>query len=127
MRRAAKSSEHQEQAAVIRWWSYGSSRCGLPEFALMAIPNAAKRSYALANRMKMEGLRKGIPDLFLAVPSNLANAQRVYGLWIEMKKKPNKPSTEQIEVLSFLQDKGYFVQVCYSADEAIKAIKEYLK
>lgn len=118
--RQIRASEHDEQVAVCQWWAAAAPSYGLPEHSLLAIPNAARRSYALAAYMKAEGLRPGTPDLFLAVPHNGKG-----GLWIEMKRKPNKPSDEQIKMLDFL-DCGYATTVCYSADEAIKAIKRYL-
>ena len=87
----------------------------------MAIPNAAKRSYALARYLKAEGLRAGAPDMLLAVPH-----KGFGGLWIENKRGSNKPSNDQIKMIDFLEC-GYAVKVCYSADAAIKEIKEYLQ
>ena len=122
--RRSKSSEHQEQAAVIAWWRLACKGYGLPEFALFAIPNAAKRSYALASYLKAEGLRAGIPDLFLSLPRPLFLKS---GLFIEMKIHPNKPTAAQQEALLWLDRVGYTTVVCYSADQAIAAIKGYLK
>ena len=118
--RRIRSTEHDEQVAVCQWWAAACASYGLPERALLAIPNAARRSYALASYMKAEGLRAGTPDMLLAVPH-----RNLGGLWIEMKRKPNKPSDEQIEMIDFLEC-GYAVKVAYSADEAIDTIKEYL-
>jgi len=128
------ASEHQEQVAVIQWWALACKRYGLPEFALMAVPNAAKRSYALARYMKSEGLRSGVPDLFLAYPRRMVHQSAVSrhietpfcGLWIEMKRKPNKPSAEQNAIIGWLGLNTYMARVCYSAQEAIDAIKAYL-
>ena len=122
--RRSKSSEHQEQVAVIAWWRLACKGYSLPEFALFAIPNAAKRSYALASYLKAEGLRAGIPDLFLAVPRPTFPGA---GAFIEMKVLPNKPTAAQQEALSWLEKVGYATMVCYSADHAITAIKTYLK
>ena len=118
-----RTTEHAEQMAVCQWWRLACKTYKLPEFALFAIPNAAKRSMALAAYMKAEGLRSGIPDLFLA----MATATYCSGLFIEMKVKPNKPQPEQNKVIAYLRTEGYAVEVCYSADEAIAAIKEYLQ
>ena len=80
--------------------------------------------------MKAEGLRAGIPDLFLAKQladgSGEPDEWTIGGLFIEMKVKPNKPSPEQNRIIQYLDLQGYRVAVCYSADEAIKAIKDYL-
>ena len=126
--RRLKPSEHQEQAAVIGFWRLACKTYGLPEYVLFSIPNGAHlagdsrlRAIKMAN-LKKAGLRPGIPDLFLAVPKHVFP-----GLFVEMKVKPNKPSTEQAKVIADLKAASYVVSVCYSADEAIKTIKDYLK
>ena len=130
MRRAArvdaKSSEHDEQCAVVQWWASACNLYGLPPLALMAIPNAnklirlARNSYALAAYMRAEGLRPGALDLFLAVPHD-----GLGGLWIENKVGDNKPSETQQEMIGYLEC-GYEVRVCKGADQAIQTIKNYL-
>ncbi len=130
MRRAArvdaiapKLNEHGEQKLVCQWWR---EQCGIyriPEFALFAIVNAAKRSYKLASYCKAEGMRAGIPDLMLAVPRFDIDAG---GLFIEHKVKPNKASPEQLEVIDQFRRLGYHCIVSYSADESIRAIRGYL-
>ena len=122
-----KASEHDEQAAVVQWWAHACSAYGLPPYSLLAIPNAnkllrmAKNSYALSAYMRAEGLQPGALDLFLAVPNKEKG-----GLWLEMKIKPNKPTESQNQMIRYLEC-GYECKVCYSADEAIAAIKEWMK
>ena len=139
MPRARTATEHQEQCAVIAWWAHACKGYGLPEFALFAVPNGAHlagdargRAIKMAN-LKRTGLRPGVPDLFLAKPIN-ADIREGYGhastiasgLWIEMKRKPRKPSPEQEAVLLYLRQRGYHAVIAWSADEAIRAIKAYL-
>ena len=139
MRRAdsREPSEHDSQAAVCDWWRLACKGYGLPEFALMAVPNGAHlagdakgRAIKMAN-LKRTGLRPGVPDLFLAVPHLFhcldGTTAAIPGLWIEMKRRPNKPSPEQESVLLYLRQRGYHVCICYSAEEAIRAISAYLK
>ena len=135
-RRAARiePSEHQSQAAVIDWWRLACKGYGLPEFALMAIPNGGARHPAVGRKLKAEGVRAGIPDLFLAARRKLyfgsggpSDYEYLPGFWIEMKRRPNKPSAEQEAVIHYLLQHGYCVGTCYSADEAIKVIKAYLR
>lgn len=114
-------SEHVSQVQVIDWWSVARHKWLLPEFALFAIPNAAKRSFALANYLQREGLRKGIPDLMLAVQTEVTS-----GLFIEMKAGKNKPTDDQKAVISYLRYTGYHAVVAWSADEAVQAINGYL-
>jgi len=128
-------SEHAEQCAVIDWWCIACKGYGLPEFALLAIPNGGARHPAVGRKLKAEGVRAGVPDLFLAKPLVMVHQSAVsrhlettaHGLWIEMKRRPNKPTPEQEAVILYLRQRGYHVCVCYSADEAIKTIKAYLK
>ena len=120
-----RPSEHSEQTLVIAWFSLACKRFKLPPFSLFAIPNAAKRSFALAAMLKAEGMRAGIPDLFLAARSG--RDQSAMGLFIEMKRKPNKPSAEQLEVIDYLRRAGYHCVIAWNADEAIRAITAYLK
>ena len=128
MARGILPSEHQSQSAVIAWWQLACHGYGLPPFALYAVPNAARRSFALAARMKAEGMRAGIPDLCLARPRYKGNAMRYAGLYVEMKRKgTGTVSDAQGAVLDYLRTSGYAAMVCYSADEAIEVIKEYLK
>ena len=115
-------SEHQHQVAVIDWWASYAPTKGLDVRLLWAMPNAAKRSYALANHMKSEGLRAGVPDLFLALPIPL-----FHGLFVEMKSTKGKPTAEQAHYLALLRGQEYNCVVCHGADEAMTAIKAYVE
>lgn len=120
---AAKASEHQEQCAVIEWWSYFAATVGLPAFALFAIPNAgAGAQSGQAGKMKAEGVRAGVPDLCLAVARN-----GFHGLYIEMKSADGVVRPHQTEVMKYLESAGYRVVVCYGADRAMTSIKNYLR
>ena len=120
--KAPLPSEHAMQAAVCDWWRLACKGYGLPEFALWANPNAAKRSYKLAAYMRAEGMRAGVPDLFLA-DAKLGSK----GLFLEMKRKPNKITREQSLMIEYLLSAGYRVKVCWSSEQAITWIKDYLR
>ena len=117
-----KTSEHAEQSAVCDWWALAHKRYGLPEFALYAVPNGNLRTFSVGAKLKAEGVRRGILDLHLDVPRGSFHA-----LHIEMKIWPNKPSPEQEAVMRYLVDAGYRVLVCWSAEQAVEAIKQYLQ
>lgn len=111
-------SEHQEQCLVIAW-------CDLHPVAkhIFAIPNGSNKSVATAMKFKREGLRSGVPDLFLPVPRG-----GCAGLFIEMKRAPGKGGTTtaaQREWANFLS-KDYACYVARGADQAIAIIKKYL-
>lgn len=126
-------SEHAEQSLVIQWAQLNESR--YPELAcLFAVPNAGRRGWQVAARMKREGLRSGVPDLCLPVARGGFNA-----LFIEMKRlKPRQTKTKGVRLdatritaaqqdwLERLHRFGNRVIVCYSAEDAQSAIEAYL-
>lgn len=115
-----KTSEHAEQSAVFQWAVYHLGRYPELEF-MFAIPNGGHRHIAVARKLKAEGVKSGVPDIFL--PGQRGGYA---GLWIEMKIKGNKPTTNQLKYHAFLVAQGYCVFICYSADEAIKKILDYM-
>lgn len=95
---------------------------GIPEQLLFAIPNGGLRNQIVARKMKAEGVRAGVPDLFLAVPAGPYS-----GLFLEMKKTHGgKVSCAQIAIMSLLNAQGYRTIVCHGWSEAREAIKAYL-
>jgi len=115
-----KASEHSEQCRVINWaWIY-QERCAALAM-LHAIPNAGKRSIGAGRWLVEEGMKSGVPDLDLPVPMG-----KFYGLVIEMKFDRNKTSENQDWWLERYAHYGRKAVVCYSSDEAIKVICEYL-
>ncbi len=118
-------TEHESQKAVVEAWAFMCTSYGLPEFALYAVPNGGKRHIKTASNLKAEGVRAGIPDLFLAAKSPRDTEAR--GLYLEMKRKPNSPSREQALVIEYLRRAGYHCVIAWSAAEAITAIQAYLK
>jgi len=131
-----KHPEHDAQVEVFEWAKVMSMKH--PELELLhATPNGAfyggdKGRWSRAKKMRDEGVKSGVPDIFLPVPmaytdktTGLANSM-VAGLWIEMKAEEGKVSPEQEWWISKLEEYGYTVMVCYSADEAIKVIIDYL-
>ena len=113
--------EGQEQAALMSWAQMQSWRW--PELALMFhIPNGGGRSKAEAGRFKAEGVKAGVPDLFLPVPRG-----EWHGLFIELKRQAGgRLSDEQKEWIPALQAQGYRVEVCKGWEAAAEVLKDYL-
>lgn len=87
-----------------------------------AIPNGAHKTYNGRRKFQKEGLKAGVPDLFVALPMNGYS-----GLFIEMKRvNGNNPGPQQRTWLNRLSDAGYKCVVCKGCDMAIEAVKEYL-
>ena len=111
--------ESYEQQAFFMWAAYAASH--YPGLELMhAISNGGKRDAREAARLKREGVKAGIPDIFLPV------TQGIYaGLYIEMKSEKGRLSPAQRDMLQELKAQGYAVCVCRGCEEAVGAIKDY--
>ena len=113
-------TEHQEQCDLVKWFGLA-----YPAYAplLYAIPNGSNKSVVAAMKFKREGLRKGFPDLGLAL------ARRgFHGLFIEMKRlKGSKTSPEQAAYVELLNDNDYSVSICRGYDEAVEKISWYMQ
>lgn len=115
-------SEHTEQIALFNWCKLMEGRH--PQLALIfAIPNGGHRHKAVATKLKKEGVRAGVPDIFLCVP----NRHGKHGLFIELKVGKNKPTKNQLHWLSGLSAEGYEAVLCYGFEEAKEAIIKYLE
>lgn len=120
--KTACADEHAEQVALCRWWSLYARRTGIAESLLFAIPNGGRRDAVTGARLKAEGVRAGVPDMFLAVPRKNAP-----GLFLELKKqKGGRVSGNQKNVHEALTDAGYPVCVCRGWWEASVEIEKYL-
>jgi len=121
-----KNLEHVEQALFVKWASMQSNKH--PELKMLfAIPNGGHRHVAVAKKLKEEGVKSGVPDLFLAVPTFGYLVDVGYGLFIEMKVGKNKLTKNQEWWIGNLQGQGYRCEVCYSFEEARNVICDYLK
>jgi hypothetical protein len=117
-----RTVEHSEQVNLMKWWALACHSFGLDERTLFAIPNGGERNVIVARRMKDEGVRAGVPDLFLAW------SDRKYGgLFIELKKpKGGRVSDAQKDYIALLEESGYRAVVCKGWIEAKREIESYL-
>lgn len=93
---------------------------------LFAVPNGSELAKGARGGadMKAQGMRPGVPDIFLAFP-----AKGYCGLFIEMKRKLGREkdiSEEQHKWISNLQKAGYYVHVAFGWRSAAMAIRGYL-
>jgi len=114
-------TEDVEQTHLFAWAAWASGR--YPELELMYhIPNGGKRGKAEAARFKAQGVKAGIPDIFLPAPRG-----GYCGMYIEMKRQEGgKVSDVQQEKILQLTDQDYYVVVCKGFDEAKAEIERYL-
>ena len=115
-----KATESDEQIALFELAKTMISR--FPELRLLhAIPNGGLRNKITASRMRREGVKPGVPDIFLPVARG-----KYHGMYIELKTISGRLSNLQIAWIGALTDQGYDATVCYGADQAIDQIIKYL-
>ena len=114
-------TEEQEQAAVFEWVTL--MRNQYPELDLLYhCPNGADRHPAVAAKLKRQGVKPGVPDLFLPVARS-----GWHGLFIEMKKrKGGRVSDEQKAWIEALTAQMYRAVVCKGCEEACDELIRYL-
>lgn len=115
-------AEHDEQVALFAWMKLAHPEAWAHCYA---IPNGGHRHAAVARKMKAEGVRKGVPDLCLALPR-----RNWHGLYVELKATGTTAcavSKEQREWISRLLYAGYQARVAHGFDEAKQVIEDYLQ
>jgi VRR-NUC domain len=116
------ASEHAEQSSLITWVRMIGAR-KYPELKLLhSIPNGGERHPAVAAKLKAEGLKAGVCDLFLPV------ARRGHhGIYLEMKRRlDGRLTEEQIKFINAVIMQGYAAYVVCGWEEARDRLLEYL-
>lgn len=112
--------ESEQQIALFQWATMMERR--FPELGMMFhIPNGGARHIRVAQRLKAEGVKPGVPDIFLPVAR-----KKSHGFFIEMKSAAGVVGHEQNRWLKFLELQGFYTDVCYSWIEAAQKICRYL-
>jgi hypothetical protein len=129
MRRRNAHPEHDAQVALFQWAKLMEPKH--PELALLfSVPNGMRTSIRTAVKAKAEGLKRGVPDVWLPVKSYYLRPdwddECYRGLTIEMKAPKGTTSPEQKRWMAALRDYGWRCEVCYSTQEAIDVILNYL-
>lgn len=88
---------------------------------LFAIPNGGARNPREGARLKAEGVKPGVSDLFLPLPR-----QGRAGLWIEMKAPRKKPTPAQRDWIRRMTRAGYRAECLDDWTDAASAIAAYL-
>lgn len=113
-------TEHGEQVSLIAWAKENEAKW--PELRwLFAIPNGGHRAKATVLKLRLEGVKPGVSDLFLPVPRGT-----YHGLWIEMKAGSNTPTDTQRLFQADMNDAGYAAVICWSFQAARDVIEKYL-
>lgn len=113
-----KREEQILQINIINWFKKEFSEY---EKDIYHFANERKCSIIQGIQLKKMGVRKGVADLFIAVPKN-----NKCGLWIELKVGKNTVSDEQMEFLQRQVTNGYAAFICRTLQEATLIITEYI-
>lgn len=103
------------------------------------VPNGGHRHISVAMQLKAQGVKAGVPDILLPVPSQRAMDSVTYdiytrnaglpantpplpyiGLAIELKIGKNKQSDDQVRWQARFQQSGWRCVVCYGWESAAK-------
>jgi len=105
-------SEHSLQASVMEYLRFNMH----PHAFVFAIPNAGKRSWQTAAKMKAEGLTAGVADICIMRPGG-----RV--AWLELKIDNEKQSPEQIAFEQTCQRLGHVYCIARTFEDAIEILR----
>jgi len=113
--------EHRIQSGIIRCLR------PLPECEwLHAIPNGGKRAMKTAVKLKKEGVKAGIHDLFLPWVVWLDGRILYPGMYMEVKAGKNRLTPEQKEFKIYAEKQGYKCVTVWSVQEGVDAVLLYL-
>lgn len=126
-----RPTEHEEQVKLFQWAKLSEKK--YPELALMfAIPNGGDRHAIVGKKLRDEGVKRGIPDIFLPVFRAFLSHPPLMpdifcGLFIEMKRDfKEKPRPEQEKWMDNLEKQGYKCVIGYGFEDARDKILKYL-
>lgn len=112
--RKTSISEHYIQVLVLRYLE----QCAVADAYWFAIPNAARRSMALAAKMRAEGMKSGVADICIM----LAQGRTI---WLELKKAKGRQTDTQVEFQEICRKLGHTYLLAHSLDEAITVLKPF--
>lgn len=122
LKKSGVPTEDAEQKWVFEWSQQPSIREQYPELGMLYhIPNERTDKIQAAILKKM-GVKTGVPDLHLPIPSG-----RYHSLYIEMKAKDGKPDGDQLWWAEHLKANGNAHAFCYGWEQAVEVLKWYLK
>ena len=115
-----KQEEHKIQSAFFDWLRLNEKR--FPELKwFFAIPNGGNRNIVTAVKLKREGVKKGVLDVF----NPLSNGRGTKGIWIEFKSGNGKITKEQGEFIDMLGGNNYRVFIVNDWKEAAKGVIDF--
>lgn len=125
---AQPNTEHAHQSALFCWIATAGAHVW-PELSWAhAIPNGGARDVPTAGRLKAEGVKAGVFDIFVPVAMG-----RYHGMYCEMKKPGRQKDSNggvsdiQKKFGLAMHSRGYHTVVCYNWLEARDEICKYMQ
>lgn len=102
--------EHEEQVLFL-----AEFELAYPSVLIFAIPNGGDRNPIVGARLKAEGVKPGVPDLFIPA----------WHTWVEMKRvSGGRLNPAQKEMIEALKAMNYQVIVARGADDGMRQLRE---
>jgi len=111
-----KQDEHNLQVAICKWLNYTQ------DFYFFAIANGGLRHRLVAIKLKMEGVKSGVADMFWMISN-----ENWKGLFVEVKIEKGKQSLTQKDFEAVAIKHGYYYAVVTSIDDCISLINRFRK
>lgn len=120
-RKKRNDFEHKTQSAYFDFLSYHLEN--RPELDyIFAVPNGGARSITTAAKLKREGVKKGVLDVF--IPIRGKNGEP--GAFGEFKFGDNVMSAEQRRFRAFVETQGYKCFLWYTWQRAAEETFDYI-
>lgn len=136
MKKPVSKRSHRESAlqqACVKWFDSTYPKLKLN---LFSIPNEGARTPKNGARMKAQGRRAGVADMFLAKKGNsgtfdgsgsiMVKSPDSFGLFVELKTDNGKMSEPQNKFAVAIRSCGYQYEVVRNSDDFKKLIEGYL-
>lgn len=109
-----KQEEHKLQVAICKWLDYTQ------DFYYYAIPNGGLRHRLVAIKLKMEGAKAGVADMFWMISND-----NWKGLFVEVKIDKGKQTPNQKDFEQIALKHGYYYSVVKSIDQCIDLLNKF--
>ncbi|HWY35553.1 MAG TPA: VRR-NUC domain-containing protein [Nitrosopumilaceae archaeon] len=115
---ARQRIEFSHQEAFFQWIKHYP----LLDAMTWHTPNGGKRDKFVAIMLKRQGVKRGVPDIFIAIPLH-----EYHGYFIELKGPDGRLTDSQQTMHQNLKENGYKVDVFNNWFDARTSILEYIK
>ena len=106
--------EHKLQVSICKWLDFTQ------DFYYYAIPNGGARHRLVAIKLKMEGVKAGVADMFWMLSNN-----NWKGLFIEVKIEKGSQQPNQKAFQAIAISHGYYYSIVRSIDDCENLIKKF--